>query len=279
MKVNLACIVTNYILERDLSLSYSKNLERAVRVAGENGLTTSDQLNRQEVNGLLKLLSRTKSKIFLHNFRRELLTVWNYAHDEGIAASAPDRIMKIRAVQPPVKAWSMEELSRMIREAAKDKTCSGGVHQPLVCHWLPCWVRIGYETAMRFSDIYSLTTANVSGNWVMTTALKTNKPITRPVSAETVRGIEKLAAIAGDGTLFSTLLTRRRAFTEWRRFLDRHNFTGSSKYLRRSCATHMESERPGSASVYLQHSSPSLVYKHYIDQTLSRQWEGPPQIN
>jgi integrase len=270
-------IAAQYLSERDCSTGYESNLLRAARVAGDAGIS-SGSLTRAGVNQLLKKLSTAKSKIFAHNFRRELLTIWRYAYEEGLVQTPPDRIAKINPVSPPVKAWSLEELTRLSRCADQDDSACGGLANPLVSEWLPLWIGIGYETAMRFTDIYTLTAESIRGNWVMTTAGKTGKALTRPVSARTEKLIRATLDHSPDGSLFTHRLTRRRAFVVWRKFLDRHGFTGSSKFLRRSCATMLENRQPGSASAYLQHSSPSLVYKHYIDQTLSRHWEGPPAI-
>ena len=206
------------------------------------------------------------------------MTIWRYAYETGITNEAADRIVKVRALRPPVRAWSHEELGRLLSCAVNDTTPCGGLTNPRISDWLPAWIGIGYDTGIRFNDILHLCAEDVSGNWITTIAQKTGKALTRPVSAGTKSRISKLLANSPDDTLFLHMLTRRRAFMKWRQFLDRHNFKGTSKYLRRSCATMIEQRQAGSAGAYLQHSSPSLVYKHYIDQTLSRQWEGPPAL-
>ena len=279
IKQSVLQLAEQYISERDCSRGYESNLLRAAKCAGQSGIASTSDLRRAGLNQLLKKMSTTKSKIFAHNLRRELLTLWRYAYEEGLTNVAPDRIAKIRPVSPPVKAWSMEELTRLTRCANEDKTCCGGLCNPKVNEWLPLWIGVGYETAMRFTDIFVLNRESIRGAWIITTALKTGKPLTRPISNTTQLLCQRAVEESTDGSLFTYRLTRRRAFVSWRKFLDRHGFVGSSKYLRRSCATMLENRQPGSASAYLQHSSPSLVYKHYIDQTLSRHWEGPPALN
>jgi integrase len=166
----------------------------------------------------------------------------------------------------------------MLALAKGDETNCGGLAQPEIKDWLPAWILIGYDTGLRFGDILGLTRSNIRNGSVCCTANKTGKSLVRKLSSDATAAALVLIKTSNDGSLFSGILTRRRAFVSWNHFLKRHHLRGSSKWLRRSCATYLDLNTPGSATNYLQHSSPALAMRHYIDQSLGAVPEGPPSI-
>jgi len=56
-----------------------------------------------------------------------------------------------------------------------------------------------------------------------------------------------------------------------RELLDEVGLDGSSKWLRRSGATHCEMERPGAGRMHLGHRSPGLFETNYADWSQLRQ--------
>lgn len=55
-----------------------------------------------------------------------------------------------------------------------------------------------------------------------------------------------------------------------RKFLLREKLGGSSKWLRRSSATHIEMQNPGKGRIHLGHRTIGLAEKSYIDWTQVR---------
>jgi integrase len=210
--------------------------------------------------------------------RRELLTLWRYAFEEGFTEVPPLRVLRIRAAQRPVEAWSLDQLRQILECAEEDETPIGGLHSRRVCEWMPGWIVIAYDTGLRLGDLLALKRKNIRNGCINTTASKTGKSLTRPLSAYAQEWASRLAQDSPDGSLFSWFLTRRRALVSVRAFLDRHGFGGSTKFLRRSCATYVEASRPGEAWRYLQHSTPNLVPRHYADASLLAVPSGPPPI-
>jgi hypothetical protein len=147
-----------------------------------------------------------------------------------------------------------------------------------VCDYMPAWIRIGYETALRHTDIHTLHAGEVRRNCVCKVASKTGKPLVRRISDKTNDLIQELIRKSDDRSVFSWFLTRRRSFTCIRDFLDRHGVSGSGKFLRRTAATLIADNSPAMATRYLQHSDPKLL-KHYVDETLLKTPDGPPPID
>ena len=267
-----------YLSAREASVAYRSSLLRTVRKAKSCGLSSVDDLCSAKVNRFLLDLSSRVSATTRSNVRRELLTLWRFAFETGETDVFPQRIVKIRPDRKPVQAWSLTTLAEMLAAAERDETRCGGIENPRLCDWLPAWIAVGFDTGLRFTDIYEMPCSAIRNGCVSLTAHKTGKPLVRVLSGVACRHAERLADQSPDGSLFRWMVTRRRAFLCWRNFLDRHGWSGSSKWLRRSCATYLEQQQPGSATVYLQHSAPHLVRDHYLDQSLGAAPAGPPSI-
>lgn len=275
-KMSLTKLLDAYLASREASPRYRESLLRTVRKAQASGLLEICQLSPGPVNSFLAKLDvgpTTRA-----NIRRELLTLWRYAYEEGMTEVFPARVTRIRPAYAPPKAWSLDELCRMMSAAESDSTPLGGASGLAVMDVLPAWIGIAYDSGLRFGDVLGLQSSNFRNGCVFVTASKTGKPMVRKLADTTNQRVRVLLERSPDGTLFRWAMTRRRAVLAWRAFLDRHSFDGSSKWLRRSCATYLEKDRPGTASRYLQHSNPMLAQRHYLDQSLFDVPEGPPPI-
>lgn len=278
LTMSLADLLDQYTASRPTSSRYRESLLRTVRKAEAAGLTSVRNLQAAQVNRFLTALSTSLSATTRHNIRRELLTLWRYAFEEGMTEVMPVRVGKIRPVYATPQAYSDTSLEAMLQAACGDVTPVGGLTKARVCDLLPAWIGIAYDTGLRFGDVLSLSFSSVRNGTIAITANKTGKPLVRKLSAGTLQDIRALQALSTNGTMFLWAMPRRRAIKAWRAFLDRHGFGGSSKWLRRSCATYVEIQRPGSATRFLQHSNPSLAPAHYFDESLFAVPDGPPPI-
>ena len=271
-------LVATYLSRSEYSVSYRQGMLRTARKCQQHEIAEPSDLNTESINAMLAGLSEcglgatTRS-----NIRRELMTLWRFASDLGHCDFDPSGVIRIRAVRSPTVCWSSKELARIATAAENDNTLIGGRIEMRICDYLPCWIGVSYDTGLRFTDVWTLHRSEIDGDSIRKVAAKTGKPLVRGLSQETSAAVSKLLLLSPDGTLFKWFLTRRRAFLSMRKFLDRHQASGSGKWLRRSCATAIERDRPGMASAYLQHSSPSLL-KHYVDESLLRRPDGPPPI-
>lgn len=276
--MTLKQLLDQYLLAHSCSPRYVEGLRRTVRKAEDSGLLEIRQLAANEVNsflaGLPKIGNTTRS-----NIRRELCSLWRFAHEIGMTDTYPTRVIRVRPDRRPVQAWTRQQLGRMLALAEGDRT-------PVSAKWplvqrsdvLPPWITLGFDTALRFADIHGLRIDDFRDDVVAITASKTGKPLFRRISEDTQVKVARLFAMSPDGTLFLWCLPRRRALLMWRDFLKEHHLPGSSKWLRRSCATELEKAAPGSATHYLQHSSPLLVHNHYLDKAQFAVPSGPQPL-
>lgn len=263
-----------YCVAVGASHRYAESLRRTARRASLHGLTTVCQLTDHTANKFLSELQCSPTTI--SNMRRELCTMWRWAYEERMTDTPPSRVRRVRPRYAPPEAWSHAELRALLAAARADDTVVHTLHNVRVRDVMPCWILVGYDTGARFSDILSLNDRHCRNRSVYSVAAKTGKVLVRRLQDPTWQAVQDLLARSPNGTLFSWCLPRRRALMMWRGFLDRHNFRGSSKWLRRSAATALEARSPNSATLFLQHSNPSLARAHYIDATLVAPPPMPP---
>ena len=77
-----------------------------------------------------------------------------FASDAELTA-APVRIRKIKAPLPPPRAWTLEELSRLLEVAAALRGVLRGKSVSRAAFWR-CFVLVGYETGLRLGDLLAL---------------------------------------------------------------------------------------------------------------------------
>jgi len=274
--MNLFALLNQYLSERDCSTHYRDSLRRTVRKARVYGIENTCQILPDAVNQWLRGLEvgpTTRA-----NIRREFLTLWRYAYEEGLTNEPPRRVTRYSPAMSPPEAYSSDDLARMMECAEQDATPVGGTTNARVCDVIPPWVGLAYDTGLRFTDVLEMRKGQVRRGCVCVTARKTGKASTKAVSDDTASLLRRLAMLSPDDTLWLWCFTRRRAFRTWRAFLDRHVFRGSSRWLRRSCATYSEQQEAGAATRILDHSAPHLARQHYIDVTLLKPPAPPPPI-
>lgn len=277
-KMTILDLLDRYQTSVEVSQRYAESLRRTARKTQNSGILEIRQLAPEPVNRMLASLRL--SPVTVSNIRRELLTLWRFAYEEGLTETPPARIRKIRVHPSPVVCWTKQELERLVRCAFTDDTPISSRVNARRRDVLPAWIGINYDTGMRFGDVLSLHSHHIRHGCIVTTAAKTGKPLVRSLSANTIAAVTALLKLSPDKSLFLWCMPRRRALRMWRSFLDQHEFQGSSKWLRRSAATQIALGTNGTsaATALLQHSNPSLVIRHYIDQSQFGVPMAPPPI-
>jgi integrase len=274
----LADLLDVYLSEREASPRYIETLKRTVKRASEYGLLDTSQLIPEKANEFLSRLPL--AAVTRANIRRELLTLWRFAFEHSYTDVPPLRVCRIKATPPPPRAWSLDTLRKLLAAAEQDvrpvsQRCRGLLWREM----LPCWIVIGYDTGLRFSDLLHLHESNIVNGCVICTAQKTGKFTVRAISATGLEYATRLSEKSPDGTLFKWALTRRRALRKWKEFLREQDVVGSSRWLRRTGATYVEIKQKGEAQRFLGHSNAALASRHYLDQTLTMDVpESPPPL-
>jgi integrase len=255
--------VTNYPQAADFYLSQravTRSYERSVRnIAGGVG-----RLSVERINEYLKDLLERRSTLTVRTHRSVLLSLWRHAYDQGLVKQAPRGVMKVKARRAPTRAWTQEQLRQLLDATAQysGRRSWSGVDVGL---WLRTWILLGYESGSRLGDLYSFRREHLDGDVLRWTQSKTGDPIVRTLSPACVACCHAMLAASPDGRILGWVCSRRQAIRRMREFLDAAGVPGTSKFLRRSGATHIEMESPGKASLHLGHRTPTLAAQAYID--------------
>lgn len=270
-------LISQFIACRSPSKRYLESLRRTVRQAARYGLGEVCQLSDLAVNEFLGKLPYSAAET-VANVRREICTLWRFANEIGAIDSLPTRVRRVKIARAPARAWAREDLVRMLDAARNDEARISSRVPVRVCDVLPAWIVVGYETGLRFSDVLNLHARHLHNGSVVMSENKTGKPCVCRLTPECVLELQRLGEHSPDGSFFKWCLPRRRAFAVWRAFLNRHRFSGSARWLRRSAATYIEKDNAGGATTFLRHSAPHLARIHYIDTTLLNPPPCPPPL-
>jgi len=213
----------------------------------------------------------------VRNRRGDILSIWRYAAEEhGLCIPPIDR--RIRAVAVPKRipeAWTLDEMKAII---AASKTIPGyyqcGVK---CCDWWEGFVRVGYDTALRLSDLLALPV--YIGGMFCVVQEKTQTALTCQLRHSTIATLDRIRT-PERVNLFEWNLDRTALWRHWKDFiltpagLKTGHREGPQK-LRRTSVSHLAAISEHAAQRHLGHATPGLARRHYIDPSIA---DGPQQM-
>ena len=105
----------------------------------------------------------------------------------------------------------------------------------------------------------------IVGDTLRWTQHKTGDPLVKMLSKPLLEAVERMRRFSTDGTIVGFACGKRMALRHMAAHLKACDLAGSSKWLRRSGATHIEMLHPGKARLHLGHRSVGLAEKAYLD--------------
>jgi integrase len=249
-------IAKKYINSKNLCYAYSQNL---LKVAKSCKNLTSDCINKYLKKRLTQVSSLTAK-----NNRTLILILCKFAYENNYIKNPIKNILTIKVSKKSIKAWTIEDIKLLITKTSNfdNKKTRSGVSIGL---FLRCWILLAYESGARFGDLFNFSRDNLDGNILRWTMSKTGDPMVKILSKKCLEYINSMLETSTDGRILGYVIKNRGAFMVMRKFLDDCSFDGTSKFLRRSGATHIEIDQPGMAKYHLGHRTNGLAEKHYID--------------
>ena len=249
-------IAKAYLAERIVSAHYGMNVSRIAARCGE--------VSVQRVNEYIRSIANRKVSTTVRSERTVLMTLYRYAYETGMIDEAPRGVMKIKHRKKPTKAWTLEQLKTLVEATARHngKTLRSGAD---LGKFLRCWILVAYESGARFGDVMAFRRENIDDDTLSWTQSKTGDAIVRQLTPACLTAIDEMLEKSPDGRILGWVCRPRQAQRLMRTQLDALGLGGSSKWLRRSGATHCEMERPGAGRLHLGHRSPALFEQAYAD--------------
>ena len=243
-----------------------------MRAAGVTPLTITDSSFNRWLAGLPQDAT-TRS-----NYSRMGLTLWRYAADRELTQHYPKRVVRVKPRPRPPVAWSMDELASLV-DAARSLTHKFKRSRCPAAVFFEAYIRTGFETGIRFSDLLSLRCEQLRGERLWVTPNKTGVPVPKVISGECAAALRNLNVLGDGETFFRWAIAKKQLRAHFRALCKRAGVRGTPKFLRRSGATHCEIKQPGSAGEFLGHLSPGLALRFYVDRTLvAERCPAPPPI-
>ena len=221
-------------------------------------------LDPDRISAYLQAALRKLAPTTVANHRRMLGTLYRRAVKDKLAKECSEKICRVKHFYPPVRAWTLKELSGLVREA---KQMPGGtIKHP--CEYrvlMPAWVLAGYTTGLRRGDMLRIRWDELRGNRLALVMSKTSRQHVCVLDDAAMEALQRLPRY--DRIIFGTIISRDQIKKVMRRLIMRAGLEGSGKYLRRSSATYAEISGL-SATMQLGHQTPGMAYRHYVDQVI-----------
>jgi integrase len=245
-----------YLRERIVNQSYARRVRAAA--AGCRWVSV-EWCNRY----LRKRLSEVRS-VTVAPERVLILSLWRFAYERGLVDSMPRGLVKIKVSRPPVRAWTLEQCCTAVKATFQDDgiLLRSGAKLGV---FLRCWLLLGYETGARQEDLWNLRRSDFFGDTVAWTQGKTGVPLSKKLTPACMAAVTAMLEGSPDGRVLGWAMVKESGWRRLRRFLKRLDLPGSSKWLRRSGATHVEILQPGKARLHLGHKTVGLAERFYID--------------
>lgn len=254
-------IAAHYLESRVVSRTYSTNL---TRVAGNCGKADTIVVNAYLKKRLSEVASTTTQAE-----RTIILSLWKFAYESELIEKPPRGVMKVKTSRAPTRAWTFEQCRSLVAGTSSVAgTLKSGAPLGL---FLRARILLGYESGSRRGDLWLMRAEHFEGNALRWTQHKTGDPIHKRMSNDCMDAVNAMLRLSPDGRVLGWACKARQSMFLMKKYLISRGLPGTSKWLRRSGATHVEITQPGKARLHLGHRSLNLAAQNYIDWSQVRQ--------
>lgn len=265
-RTSFQAVAEKYLSGRLVSRNHEANVRRVA--------ARCSQISVDAVNAYIKRRLEEARTTTVKTERSIILTLWKWGWEQGLVEDLPRGIMRFKVRKPPTKAWTLAEC-RLVREAAGDLSgrLRSGVDRRI---FIRCWISLGYSTGARFGDLWGFHRDNLDGEVLRWVQSKTGDSIVKILPADCLADIHQMLCKSPDGRILGWACKPRQAMRLMKEHLASVGLDGSSKWLRRSSATHVEMQQPGQGRHHLGHRSVGLFESNYGDWGQIRQRSPQP---
>lgn len=251
-----APLAGRYLAGRVVTKQYASNVRRVAAAVAN--------ICADDVNAYLKLRTDEVASITVRAERTILLSLWRWAYEQRVVDEFPRGVMRVKARKPPTRAWTIAQVRQLLEKAGEYRPhfLKSGAN---IGDFLTAWILLGYESGSRHGDIWRFTADNLDADVLRWTQSKTGDPLHKVLTPACVAACVRMLEQSPDGRIIGWACRPRQAQRWWRTLCDACGLPGTSKWLRRSGATHIELRSPGKASLHLGHRTATLAAQAYID--------------
>lgn len=204
-------------------------------------------------------------------YRRMICAVLRWALEEGLL-DKPIRLPKIRVNRRDPEAWTMGEFTRLLATAESVPGQIGGVPAGL---WWRTLLEVLYWTGARVGSVLALAVDDWDSNRrvLFLRNGKSRRVRVYSIPDPTASRLTELAAY-GNERLFFWPKSRAKFFVHLRGIVEKAGIRyrpgafGLTHRIRRTVASYLWRTDPRAAQRLLDHSSPEVTYRHYVDPSV-----------
>lgn len=226
-----------------------------------------EDITTEMVDNYLTEALASRSHQTVANHRRILTTLMRYARRQGLNTRIRKKFRRVKVPAPLPVAYSLADIRRLVDVARKTP---GQFRDLRKSDFLVAWFLTAYCTGLRVGDLIDLRWDQIRAARIYVRQSKTSRPHTALFTDEALRAckaLPKRARVFGDFAAKNTI-------QQWvAKAVDDAGLRGSTKWLRRSCATYAK-VMGMSPKAKLGHMTDGLAERHYVDQSLYEEETG-----
>jgi integrase len=201
------------------------------------------------------------------NHRRMLRTLLLDAQRNNVNTCILQKFRRVKCPPPIPVAWSLAEIRQLVEAARKTP---GQFRDLKKSSFLEAWYLTAYATGLRAGDLTEIRWDQIRGGRMYFLQSKTSRPHVAVFTDEALaacKALPKRVRVFGDFAALNTI-------QQWvAKCVKEAGLTGSTKWLRRSCATYAKVHGM-SPKTRLGHQTDGLAERHYVDQLLYEEEAG-----
>jgi integrase len=220
-----------------------------------------EEVTTEMVDEYLSQAMTNRAANTVANHRRMLTTLMAEARRLGLNSCILERFRRVKVPRPLPVAWSLTEIRQLVGAARQTQ---GRFHDLQKSLFLEAWFLTAYATGLRAGDLIDLRWDQIRGRRIYVRQNKTSTPHVAVFTDEALQACTALPRrerVFGD---FAALNTIQQWVAEC---VERAGLRGSTKTLRKSCATYAKVKGMSPKSK-LGHLTEGLAERHYVDQML-----------
>lgn len=272
--LNVDELVQQYLLTRSVSKKYEKALAAVCREMRDFGVSG---FNADSLNRWLAWLETKWRPATVAKKKTIAGTLWRFAANRGVAEPLGE-LRRIKVPRHDPVALTIDELRALLAAADKLAGCFQKSTTQRRLYWRSLYLAY-WDTALRISDLRSIERNWIwPGGFVSIVQSKVQRSHLVSLRPETLAAIDELMAGRTTGPIWS-VLNEQNFFKAQRKLFTAAGIRGSGKWIRRSSASYVERERPGTGWRHLGHAAPGLAERFYLDPRIVQPEPSlPPQI-
>ncbi len=261
----------HYCKERPITAGTIEQIDISVRLFARSlgRPPTLDDLNDGVLNDWLTWLDSGRSRYTIRKHRTNILGIWRDAFQAGRLDTVPLRVRLPSVERKIPEAWTVDEIRRLLETAKTLDGCFRDFAIRRGWYW-PTLILGLWDTGLRIGDILGVQRPAIAKDGrFRVLQQKTKRWKDCRLRPSTIAMID--AGLDGREYIWSIYQDRKSHNKPFRQLVgDAGIRTGTTRWIRRSAASYVELDNPGTASEFLGHKDRTIADRHYIDPTIAR---------